>query len=330
MNTSTNKKRVLVIQQLHPAGMAMLEARDDVEIVVVNSLDEDEIAAAAKDVHGMTVRGAKITKKIMDQAPDLMVVSRHGVGYDAVDLNELNSRDIPLCIAIHSNMVSVAEQAMSFLLTLAKEVHFYDPITRKNDWAERYPVRGMDVEDKNLLIVGFGRIGSRVAKRANGFDMKVFAYDPYVDDAVIRAGGAEPVSDYNAVLGDMDAVAVHCMKTAETTNMFSDAQFKAMKSSAIIVNCARGGIIDEAALYTALTTGEIRSAGLDVLLDEPSSADHPLFTISPEKLILSPHIAGVTVESMERMATQTVDNVLRVFDGRPDPECVVNGQVLKA
>jgi D-3-phosphoglycerate dehydrogenase len=327
--TNTNKKRVLVVQELHPAGMAMLEARDDVEIVVVNSLDEDVIAEAAKDVHGMTVRGARITKRIMDAAPDLMVVSRHGVGYDAVDLETLNARGIPLCIAIHSNMISVAEQAMAFLLALAKEVSFYDPITRKNDWAERYPVRGVDLEGKNLLIVGFGRIGSKVAKRANGFDMKVFAHDPYVDDAVIRAGGAEPISDYNAALGDMDAVLVHCMKTAETTNMFSDAQFKAMKPSAIIVNCARGGIIDESALYTALTTGEIRSAGLDVLLNEPSSVDHPLFTISPEKLILSPHIAGVTVESMERMATQTVDNVLRVFDGRPDPECVVNTQVLK-
>ncbi len=327
--TNTNKKRVLVVQELHPAGMAMLEARDDVEIVVVNSLDEDVIAEAAKDVHGMTVRGARITKRIMDAAPDLMVVSRHGVGYDAVDLDTLNARGIPLCIAIHSNMISVAEQAMAFLLALAKEVSFYDPITRKNDWTERYPVRGVDLEGKNLLIVGFGRIGSKVAKRANGFDMKVFAHDPYVDDAVIRAGGAEPISDYNAALGDMDAVLVHCMKTAETTNMFSDAQFKAMKPSAIIVNCARGGIIDESALYTALTTGEIRSAGLDVLLNEPSSVDHPLFTISPEKLILSPHIAGVTVESMERMATQTVDNVLRVFDGRPDPECVVNTQVLK-
>jgi len=327
--TNTNKKRVLVVQELHTAGMAMLEARDDVEIVVVNSLDEDVIAEAAKDVHGMTVRGARITKRIMDAAPDLMVVSRHGVGYDAVDLETLNARGIPLCIAIHSNMISVAEQAMAFLLALAKEVSFYDPITRKNDWAERYPVRGVDLEGKNLLIVGFGRIGSKVAKRANGFDMKVFAHDPYVDDAVIRAGGAEPISDYNAALGDMDAVLVHCMKTAETTNMFSDAQFKAMKPSAIIVNCARGGIIDESALYTALTTGEIRSAGLDVLLNEPSSVDHPLFTISPEKLILSPHIAGVTVESMERMATQTVDNVLRVFDGRPDPECVVNTQVLK-
>jgi D-3-phosphoglycerate dehydrogenase len=328
--TNTNKKRVLVVQELHPAGMAMLEARDDVEIVVVNSLDEDVIAEAAKDVHGMTVRGARITKRIMDAAPDLMVVSRHGVGYDAVDLETLNARGIPLCIAIHSNMISVAEQAMAFLLALAKEVSFYDPITRKNDWTERYPVRGVDLEGKNLLIVGFGRIGSKVAKRANGFDMKVFAHDPYVDDAVIRAGGAEPISDYNAALGDMDAVLVHCMKTAETTNMFSDAQFKAMKPSAIIVNCARGGIIDESALYTALTTGEIRSAGLDVLLNEPSSVDHPLFTISPEKLILSPHIAGVTVESMERMATQTVDNVLRVFDGRPDPECVVNTQVLKS
>ena len=327
--TNTNKKRVLVVQELHPAGMAMLEARDDVEIVVVNSLDEDVIAEAAKDVHGMTVRGARITKRIMDAAPDLMVVSRHGVGYDAVDLETLNARGIPLCIAIHSNMISVAEQAMAFLLALAKEVSFYDPITRKNDWTERYPVRGVDLEGKNLLIVGFGRIGSKVAKRANGFDMKVFAHDPYVDDEVIRAGGAEPISDYNAALGDMDAVLVHCMKTAETTNMFSDAQFKAMKPSAIIVNCARGGIIDESALYTALTTGEIRSAGLDVLLNEPSSVDHPLFTISPEKLILSPHIAGVTVESMERMATQTVDNVLRVFDGRPDPECVVNTQVLK-
>ena len=328
--TNTNKKRVLVVQELHPAGMAMLEARDDVEIVVVNSLDEDVIAEAAKDVHGMTVRGARITKRIMDAAPDLMVVSRHGVGYDAVDLETLNARGIPLCIAIHSNMISVAEQAMAFLLALAKEVSFYDPITRKNDWTERYPVRGVDLEGKNLLIVGFGRIGSKVAKRANGFDMKVFAHDPYVDDAVIRAGGAEPISDYNAALGDMDAVLVHCMKTAETTNMFSDAQFKAMKPSAIIVNCARGGIIDESALYTALTTGEIRSAGLDVLLNEPSSVDHPLFTISPEKLILSPHIAGVRVESMERMATQTVDNVLRVFDGRPDPECVVNTQVLKS
>lgn len=328
MTAAPNKKRVLVIQNLDPAGIAMLEARDDIEIVYCNSGDEHEIARAAEGVHAMTVRAAGITRRIIDAAPDLMVVSRHGVGYDAVDLDTLNERRIPLCIAIHSNMVSVAEQAMAFLLALAKEIVFYDPMTRTDDWSGRNPARGFDLEDKNLLIVGFGRIGSRVAKRALGFDMKVFAYDPYVDDAVIRAGGAEPVSDYNAVLGDMDVVAIHCMKTRETTGMFGSEQFRSMKSSAVIINCARGGIIDETALHQALTTGEIRAAGLDVLADEPSSPDHPLFAL--DNVLLSPHIAGVTVESMKRMSTQTVDNVLRVFDGRPDPACVVNAHILSS
>ena len=265
----------------------------------------------------------------MAAAPDLMVVSRHGVGYDAVDLETLNERGIPLCIAVHSNMISVAEQAMALLLALAKEIAHYDGIARQNDWSGRYPVRGTDLEGKKLLIVGFGA-GSAAALR-NGpmaFEMQVHAYDPYVADSTIRAGGAEPVVDYNAVLGDMDVVAIHCMKTAETTNMFGDVQFRAMKPSSFIINCARGGIIDEASLHKALVSGEIRAAGLDVLLDEPSAADHPLFSL--DNVLLSPHMAGVTTESIERMALQTVDNVLRVFDGRVDPDCVVNPQVLKS
>ena len=328
MTNNTNKKRVLVIQPLHPAGMAMLEARDDVEIIECDSLDEDVITEAAKDVHAMTVRGATITKRIMSQAPELMVVSRHGVGYDAVDLNTLNDRGIPLCIAIHSNMISVAEQAMALLLGLAKDIFYYDPVTRTDDWTSRFPTRAVDLDGKNLLIIGFGRIGSQVAKRALGFDMKVFGYDPYVNDDVLKSAGVEPVSDFRAVLGDMDAVAVHCMKTQETTNMFSEAEFKSMKNDAFIVNCARGGIIDEDALCTALTNGQIKGAGLDVLLEEPSGSGHPLFKL--DNVILSPHIAGVTVESTRRMATQTVDNVLRVFDGNIDPECVVNTDVIKA
>ena len=327
MSTNTNKKRVLVIQPLHAAGMAMLEQRDDIEIIQCDSLDEDVIAEAAKDVHAMTVRAAKITKRIMDAAPDLMVVSRHGVGYDAVDLNTLTQRDIPLCIAVHSNMISVAEQAMALLLGLAKDMFYYDDVTRKEGGPDRWPTRAVDIEGKNLLIVGFGRIGSKVAKRALGFDMKVYGYDPYIDNKIMIDAGVEPVSNYNAVLSEMDAVAIHCMKTPETTNMFSTEQFKKMKSDAFLVNCARGGIVDEDALHTALTSGEIRAAGLDVLLDEPSSADHPLFKL--KNIILSPHIAGVTVESTQRMATQTVDNVLRVFDDNIDPDCVVNSDVLK-
>ena len=328
MAINTNKKRVLVIQPLHPAGMEMLNARDDIEIIECDSLDENVIAEAAKDVHAMTVRGATITRKIMRQAPDLMVVSRHGVGYDSVDLDTLNERNIPLCIAIHSNMISVAEQAIALLLGLAKEIFYYDEVTRTNDWAPRFPTRAVDLDGKNLLIIGFGRIGRQVAKRALGFDLKVFGYDPYVDDAILKTANVEPVKDFREVLGDMDAVAIHCMKTKETTNMFSDPEFKKMKRDAFIVNCARGGIIDEHALYQALTSGEIRGAGLDVLLNEPSAADHPLFSL--KNVLLSPHIAGVTVESTRRMATQTVDNVLRVFDGNIDPECVVNQSVLNS
>ena len=326
MATTSNKKRVLVIQPLHPAGMEMLRARDDIEIIECDSLDENIIAEAAKDVHAMTVRGATITRRIMSQAPDLMVVSRHGVGYDAVDLGTLNERNIPLCIAIHSNMISVAEQAMALLLGLAKDVFYYDEVTRTDDWSARFPTRAVDLDGKNLLIIGFGRIGKQVAKRALGFDLKVFGYDPYVDDKILKAANVQPVHDFKEVLGEMDAVAIHCMKTQETTNMFSEAEFKKMKSDAFVVNCARGGIIDEDALYNALTSGEIKGAGLDVLLDEPSSADHPLFSL--KNVLLSPHIAGVTVESTRRMATQTVDNVLKVFDGNVDPECVVNQDVL--
>ena len=221
MAINTNKKRVLVIQPLHPAGMEMLKARDDIEIIECDSLDENVIAEAAKDVHAMTVRGATITRKIMSQAPDLMVVSRHGVGYDAVDLNTLNERNIPLCIAIHSNMISVAEQAMALLLGLAKDIFYYDEVTRTDDWGPRFPTRAVDLDGKNLLIIGFGRIGRQVAKRALGFDLKVFGYDPYVDDAILKAANVEPVSDFRKVLGDMDAVAIHCMKTEETTNMLS-------------------------------------------------------------------------------------------------------------
>ena len=326
MATTSNKKRVLVIQPLHPAGMEMLRARDDIEIIECDSLDENIIAEAAKDVHAMTVRGATITRRIMSQAPDLMVVSRHGVGYDAVDLDTLNERNIPLCIAVHSNMISVAEQAMALLLGLAKDVFYYDEVTRTDDWSARFPTRAVDLDGKNLLIIGFGRIGKQVAKRALGFDLKVFGYDPYVDDKILKAANVQPVHDFKEVLGEMDAIAIHCMKTQETTNMFSEAEFKKMKRDAFVVNCARGGIIDEDALYNALTSGEIKGAGLDVLLDEPSSADHPLFSL--KNVLLSPHIAGVTVESTRRMATQTVDNVLKVFDGNVDPECVVNQDVL--
>jgi D-3-phosphoglycerate dehydrogenase len=322
------RRKVLMVQGLHPEGVKLLEARADIEPVALMTDDEAQIIAAARDADAITVRSARITRGIIEAARSLKVVGRHGVGYDAVDVAALTARGIPLAISIHANMVPVAEHVMFMLLTLYKEAAYYDALTRGADWGSRWNVKANDLAGKDLLIVGFGRTGSRVARRALAFDMKVHACDPYIDQALIRQAGCAPVAGYRAALPRMDAVSVNCPLSAETRHMFSRAEFAAMKPGAVIVNCARGGIVDEAALYEALTAGKLRGAGLDVFEREPSPADNPLFRL--KNVIVSPHIAGVTVESTVRMSIQTAQNALDGIDGRLDPAVVVNQEVLQA
>ncbi len=321
------KKKVLTIQPLHPDGMAVLESRPDVAVKVIDSFDEAAIIAEIGDAHGITVRLASITQRVIDAAPDLEVVARHGVGYDAVDQDALNARGIPLTITPYANAVSVAEHTFGFILSLAKRLQPLDPKTRAGDWAARAAHIGMDIEAKNLLIVGFGRIGSRVAKRALGFDMKVQVYDPYISPDLIRQAGCSAVPDMQAALAAMDIVTLHCPRNDETMNMFGGDQFTAMKSSSLIINCARGGIIDEAALTTALSGGEIAYAGLDVVVVEPMQADNPLFQL--DNLIVTPHTAANSAESLRRMSIDSAQCVLDAFDGKLDPDVVVNSHVLK-
>ena len=321
-----NKKKVLMVQGLHEEGQKLLLQRDDVEPITIMSANEDEILEAAKEVHGITVRTANISRKIIENSKNLQVISRHGVGYDSIDVDALNDCGIPLAIAAHSNMISVAEHAMFMLLALSKNVFYYDQFARKADWTTRWDIRAWDVAEKNLLVIGFGRIGSRLVKRALAFDMKVFVYDPYVDELEIKKSGANHVNNYLDILHEMDAVSLHCPKNKETTNMFSENEFKIMKESAFLINCARGGIINEVALLDALKSNKIRAAGLDVYDDEPSTSSNPLFSL--DNILLSPHIAGVTQEATIRMSKQAVQNVLDVFDDKVDPEVIINKNVL--
>jgi len=322
------EKRVLVVQGLHPDGLKILEERADVEPVVLMSDNEAEIAAGAHDVSAITVRTAPITRKVIEAASNLEVVSRHGVGYDSVDVAALTTRGIPLAIANRSNMVSVAEHVMFMLLALAKEGAYYDGKTRRSDWGNRWDMKAWELAGKRLLVIGFGRVGSRVARRALAFDMQVYVCDPYIDQSLISEAGCRVVKEYRSALPDVDAVSVNCPLTEETRHMIAQTELSAMKPSAVIVNCARGPIVDERALYAALTNNSIRGAGLDVFAAEPCPADNLLFQL--DNVIVSPHIAGVTMESAVRMAIQTAQNVLDVFDGRLEPEVVVNRQVLKA
>jgi D-3-phosphoglycerate dehydrogenase len=302
----------------------MLKNRTDIEFNVLMSDDENEILEAAKDVNGITVRTAKISSRIIEAANKLQVVSRHGVGYDSIDLVSLNNKKIPLTIAAHSNMISVSEQAMFFLLALSKNVFYYDDFTRKGDWTNRWDVKAWDLAQKNILVIGFGRIGSNFVKRALAFDMNVYVYDPYIEKEKIKIAGAIPVDNISRNLSKMDAVTLHCPKNDETTDLFTKQEFNLMKKSSFIINCARGGILNEEDLYEALTNKKIAGAGLDVFDVEPTPSSNPLFKLN--NVILSPHIAGVTVESTVRMATETVQNVLDVLDDKINQSVVVNNK----
>ena len=321
---SSNKYKVLVVQGLHEQGLEMLKNRTDIEFNVLMSDDENEILEAAKDVSGITVRTAKISSKIIEAANKLQVVSRHGVGYDSIDLVSLNNKKIPLTIAAHSNMISVSEQAMFFLLALSKNVFYYDDFTRKGDWTNRWDVKAWDLAQKNILVIGFGRIGSNFVKRALAFDMNVYVYDPYVEKEKVKISGAIPVDNISENLPKMDAVTLHCPKNDETTDLFTKQEFDLMKKSSFIINCARGGILNEEDLYEALKNENISGAGLDVFDVEPTPSSNPLFKLN--NVILSPHIAGVTVESTVRMATETVQNVLDVLDDKINQSVVVNNK----
>lgn len=321
------KKKVLLVQGLHAEGIKLLEARRDIEPAVLMSANEAEIAAAARDAEAITVRTARITRGVIKAAPNLKVVARHGVGYDAVDVSALTERGIPLAISIHSNMVSMAEHVIFMLLALAKEAAYYDGLARRAEWGTRWNIKSFELAGKHLLVIGFGRTGSRVARRAAALDMQVHVYDPYLDPALIAGAGCAVEKDLRAALPRMDAVTLNCPLTDETRHLFSHAEFGVMKPSAVIVNCARGGIVDEAALHAALTGGTIRAAGLDVFETEPSPEGNPLFRLP--NVIVSPHIAGVTVESTVRMSMQTAQNVLDALDGRLDPAVVVNPSVLR-
>lgn len=306
--------------------MSLLEERDDVEVKIASATDEPTLIDEAQDAHAIIARAIPVTAAIIDAARELRVVSRHGVGYDNVDVGRLSARGIPLTIAIEANALSVAEHTLYMILALAKRGFAFDRAVKSGSFDIRATLHGADIAEKNVLVVGFGRTGTRVARLARAFGMNVFVSDPYIDQSLIASAGCTPVSNYFAALPDMDFVTMHCPLTDETRAMVGERELAAMRPSAYVVNCARGGIVDEAALRTALQTGDIAGAGLDVFVREPAPGDDPLLAL--DNVITSPHIAGVTLEASMRMAMGSAANVLAAFDGALDPAVVVNKEVL--
>ena len=313
---------VLVVGRVKPEGMAILEARPGLVVRVVDESDPRAIRAAAATATAILVRTAPIGAEVIDAATRLRVVSRHGVGYDNVDVAALNARRIPLAISANANRVSVAEHTMAMLLTMAKAALVHDAAVRGGDWAIRNRFLAFELMGRRLLLLGYGRIGREVAIRARAFGMSVAVHDPFVDAAALAEFGCIQAGDLDAAIGEADAVSLHLPLSDATRHIIDARRLALMRPTAIVLNTARGGLIDEAALARALDSGRLRGAGIDVFADEPPKPDNPL--LAAKNALLSPHNAGVTDESMVRMATEAASNILDVLDGRLDPGVIVN------
>jgi D-3-phosphoglycerate dehydrogenase len=328
---ATNKKRVLHTDTMGKAGRDILAAREDVEAIpfsnFISPADYQALLKKHAPVAGVILGATKFDDAERQAAGGIQVVSRTGVGYDAIDIPAMTKAKVPVMIAGTANSPSVAEHAMYFMLTLARKGPELSAMVKENRWKERMVPGNIstDMFEKTVLIIGFGRIGTRQAKRCQAMECKVLVFDPYVDPATIRAAGCEPVAKLDDAIPRADFITIHCPKTAESVGMIDYRRMKMMKRTAYLVSTARGGIIVEKDLHKALTDGTLPAAALDVFDKEPPDADNPLFKLP--NLICSPHIAGVTKEAMERMAEQAALNVLSVLDGKPRKENAVNPEV---
>lgn len=311
---------LLIAGKLHPAGLALLEGRDGYTHDYVEEVSEPSYAPLIGEADALLIRTQPLSLATIALAPRLKIVSRHGVGYDAVDVASLNKRRIPLCIVDDVNSLSVAEHAMMLILASAKRLVRADRAVRAGPWGWRNALEAAEISNKNLLIIGYGRAGRQLARMAQGFNMQTRAFDPFLVKQRWPGGPAIPVASLADGIAWADVISVHVPKAGRP--ILGAEEFTQMKPGVIIVNTARGGIVDEGALRAALTEGQVGAAGLDVFDDEPPAKDHPLLAF--DQIVLTPHIAGLTQQAAERMAVSCVQNVLDFFAGRLNPDLIVN------
>jgi D-3-phosphoglycerate dehydrogenase len=312
---------ILVAGKLHPAGIERLKQAQGFTFTLVEEVSLESYLPHLGEAEAVVIRTQPMTAETIALAPNLKIVSRHGVGYDSVDVKALTSRGIPLCIVGDVNSRAVAEHTLMLMLAVARRAAAHDAASRNGNWNVRNRFETVELDGKTLLLVGYGRIGRRVGELARAFGMAVMAHDPFVSQDILAKHGVRPADDLLKALGEADYVSLHMPGQASGAVIFEE-ELRAMKPSAILINAARGGLVDEQALDKALREGRLFGAGLDVLKAEPPAPDHPLLT--NDRVLISPHTAGLTSECAARMAVASVQNVIDHFAGRLDPALVVN------
>ncbi|MCL4440753.1 MAG: hydroxyacid dehydrogenase [Firmicutes bacterium] len=319
------KHRILLVQEIHQAGIDLL--RKEAEVIFATSTGTERLEEEIADCDAAIVRITPFPESVISAGRKLRVIGKHGVGYDNIDIEAAARRGIPVVYAPGSNDISVAEHTVGLMVNLAKSIAAANNALKLHgDYQFRFAVKTVELYDKTLGIVGLGQIGQKVAHICkNGFNMKVKAYDKFIPPEAAIACGVELVDSLDALLSAADFISLHVPATRENHHMIGEAQFKKMKRTAFLINTARGTVVDEKALVSALEQKVIAGAALDVFEYEPPARDNPLFSLG--NLLVTPHMSAHSEEGLIRMATIVSRGVLDVLNGKKPPY-LANGHLL--
>ncbi|MBK6318481.1 MAG: phosphoglycerate dehydrogenase [Dehalococcoidia bacterium] len=308
----TRRPRILIADPVAPEGIELLRAIGDVEVKTGQAADA--LVASIENYDALVVRSeTKVTRAIIEAGVRLQVIGRAGVGVDNIDLEAATERGVIVVNAPQGNTIAAAEHTIALLMALARHIPQADASMRAGKW-DRKSYVGTEVRGKTLGVIGLGPIGSEVARRGVGLDMRVLGHDPYVAEERTRSLGAEP-ADFETLISVADFISVHVPMTAATKGMISTEQFARMKDGVRLLNVARGGIIDEAALAAAVQSGKVAGAAVDVFTAEPIDPENPL--LGDPRIITTPHLGASTAEAQERVAVDVAEQIVDVLAGRP-------------
>ncbi len=322
--------KILVVEHIHPAGEALLAQK--AQLVFPQPQNAAGILEVIGACDGMVVRNTKITRQMMEAAPRLAAIGRHGVGYDTVDIAAATDLHIPVVYTPAANTESVAEIAIGFILGLGRKIYLAHTAMQSEEllrddvtlsvMSQRRGLVNFDLWGKTLGVVGVGRIGSSVSKKViAAFNMQVLGYDPYVDAATLGGYGVQKVETLEEMLPQCDFVTLHCPGGAETRHMINARTLALMKPGAYLINTARGSVVDGDALAQAVQAGQIAGAAMDVYDPEPPRSGYPLLHM--ENVLVTPHFCAMTEESLYNMGTMVAQGVLDVLEGKR-PQYMVN------
>ncbi len=306
------RKRVIITEYIDPAGLEILARNSD--LLYLPDSPKVKLEDAIREAYGVGVRLAPVTAEMIASAPNLKVIAKHGVGYDNIDVAAATTRRTVVVTTPKANAVSVAEHILSLMLCLANRICVANTDLKMGRFKRREDYTGVELKGKTLGVAGLGRIGSEVARKCrSGFGMNVVAFDPYLTAETFELTGYKRAETVEQLLEEADFVVLCVPITPQTAGMIGRRELTRMKPTSFLINTSRGDLIDEGALYAAISEGRIAGAAADVFRKEPVTPDNPLLTL--DNFIATPHVAGSTNEAMRRMATDLAEEIVRVLSG---------------